>query len=52
MLEAALIVKSQRLESEQIESNEEASFSAKVGMGKLTITSVESGGLLSDIVST
>ncbi|MEZ8002053.1 MAG: 3-dehydroquinate synthase II [Candidatus Poseidoniaceae archaeon] len=44
MLEAALIVKSQRLESEQIESNDEASFSAKVGMGKLTITSVESGG--------
>jgi 3-dehydroquinate synthase II len=44
MLEAALIVKSQRLESEQIESDEEASFSAKVGMGKLTITSVESGG--------
>jgi len=44
MLEAALIVKSQRLESEQIESEHESSLSTKVGMGKLTITSVESGG--------
>jgi len=44
MLEAALIVKSQRLESETIETVDESSFSTKVGMGKLTITSVESGG--------
>ena len=40
MLEAALIVKSQRLESETIETVDESSFSTKVGMGKLTITSV------------
>ena len=44
MLEAAFIVKSQRLELRQEETKEEASFPAKVGMGKLTITSVESGG--------
>jgi len=44
MLEAAFIVKSQRLESETIETVDESSFSTKVGMGKLTITSVESGG--------
>lgn len=44
MVEAALIVKSQRLETEQIQSKEEPYVSTKVGMGKLNITSVESGG--------
>jgi 3-dehydroquinate synthase II len=44
MVEAALIVKSQRLEYEQSEQNDASSFSGKVGIGKLTITSVESGG--------
>lgn len=44
MVEAALIVKSQRLELERSEHNGAASFSGKVGIGKLTITSVEPGG--------
>ena len=44
MVEAALIVKSQRLEFEQTQPNVEPSYSGKVGIGELTITSVESGG--------
>jgi len=44
MTEAALIVKSQRLESKHTESNYLTPFSGKIGMGELTITSVEPGG--------
>jgi len=43
LVEAALIVKSQRLELLQ-KSDAEPSFTGKVGIGELTITSVESGG--------
>ena len=44
LVEAALIVKSQRLEHALQEHDDKSSFSGKVGIGKLTITSIESGG--------
>jgi len=44
LVEAALIVKSQRLEHAPQEHDDESNFSGKIGIGKLTITSIESGG--------
>ena len=44
LVEAALIVKSQRLEHALQGYDDKSSFSGKVGIGKLTITSIESGG--------
>ncbi len=44
MIEAALIVKSQRLERKENSEFEVESQSKHVGLGNLTITSVESGG--------
>ena len=44
LVEAALIVKSQRLEHDLQENDERSTFSGKIGIGNLTITSVEPGG--------
>ena len=44
MIEAALIIKSQRLEHISTDDDEGRLFSSKIGIGKLAITSIESGG--------
>jgi len=44
VVEPALIVKSQRLELDLQEDDDGSKFSGKIGIGKLTITSVEPGG--------